>query len=67
MKKLRFKKGIWRVNIPFILNPVLSWREQVEKELEKYQRQYGTSKCSEWGYKIENGNAEIYITKIKSY
>lgn len=63
MKRFRFKKGIRRLNIPFMLHDFTTWKEQVEQETEKCKKKFGTSKSSEYGYLIENGYAEIYIYK----
>lgn len=63
-KRFRFPKGTRRLNIPFRLNDLEPWQEQVDRELDVCVKKFGTSKSSGYGYIIENGNAMIYIQKI---
>lgn len=47
-----------------MLHDFSPWQEQVREEMQKTQERLGTSKSSKWNYVIENGHAEIYVTKI---
>lgn len=62
-KKFRFPPRIRKVNVPFMLNDFSPWQDQIHEALEKTRERMGTSKRARYGYRIENGFAEIYITK----
>lgn len=63
MKRFKFPKGIRTLHIPILLTNFEPWQDQIEKEMIKLQNKFGTSKTAGWNYRIENGMAEIYVTK----
>jgi hypothetical protein len=63
VKRFRFPRGVNRVNVPFMLNDLSPWQDQVKEYMEKTLKRLGTNKRASWGYCIENGSAEIYVYK----
>lgn len=62
-KRFRFPRGIHRVNVPFFLNDFTPWDVQVAIAMDDTKKRLGTNKRAKWGYRIENGQAEIYVWK----
>jgi hypothetical protein len=62
MKKLIFKKGINRINIPFMLTNFEPWQNQVANEMKKIKKNYTYRKDAELGFSITNIIAEITLT-----
>lgn len=63
-KKLIFKKGIRRIVFPILLHEFDSWQNQILDEMNKIKGKFLPRKRVEWGFKIENGYAEIYVRKV---
>lgn len=62
-KKLVFKKGYTKLVFPFLLHEFSPWQSQIAAEMDKVKGIYAPRKNVEWGYRIENGRAEIYVQK----
>lgn len=62
-KRLVFKKGIRKIIFPFLLTDFSPWQQQIAVEMEKVRSSLLPRKNIEWGYRIENGIAEITISK----
>ncbi len=62
-ERLRFKKGIYTINFPFMLHDYSSWKEQVEEEILKLKNTYLVRKSAWWGYSITHNGAEIICYK----
>lgn len=62
-KKLQFKKGIYTINIPFLINDLSNWQDQVKEQLQKCKKLYSVRKSAKWGFSITENGAEIKIYK----
>lgn len=62
MKKLIFKKGITRINIPFMLTGFEPWQDQVVREMERIEKEWTYRKDARLGYKIEDGFAQLTLS-----
>lgn len=54
MKKITFKKGIYKIYFPFMLSDYSPWQEQVREQQEKLQREYKHRKSAYWGFELDN-------------
>lgn len=62
-KKLKFKKGIYTINFPFMLNDFMSWQEQIQRETNKCKQMYQVRKSARWGFEINEYGAMIKCYK----
>jgi hypothetical protein len=62
MKKLIFRKGITRIDIPFLLTNFEPWQDQVSREMTRFKKKYTYRKDAQLGYQIKNGFAELTLS-----
>lgn len=63
-EKLTFKKNIYTINIPFLLNTSSPWQEQIKEELNKCKEQFMVRKSARWGFEITENGAVIKCFKF---
>ena len=63
MEKLKFKKDIYTLNIPFMLNNFDPWQEQIKRELQNIQGKYTYRKSARLGFEITENCATIKLYK----
>jgi hypothetical protein len=65
MKKetLKFKRGIYKINFPFLLSDLSPWQNQMEEEMRKVKGRYRVGKSAWWGFEISEAGASITCYK----
>ena len=63
MKTIKFKKGIYRVNLPFLLNDFSPWQEQITTETKWMKLFYKVRKSARWDFEITRNGAMIVVFK----
>lgn len=62
-KKLKFKKDIYKINIPFMLTDFSPWQEQIDAELNRCKQRFIVRKSARWGFEITENGAMIICYK----
>jgi hypothetical protein len=62
-KEIKFEKGVFVIDFPFLINDLSPWQEQIKIEMQRMIDKYKVRKSARWGFSITESCAEIKCYK----